>query len=96
MAVPSFADEERSFEELQARIGKTINFLESLPKESFAEAEARTVSFKAGGRELSYAGAAYLLTWAKPNFFFHLTAAYAILRHAGVELGKTDYLSGKA
>lgn len=96
VAVPSFADEEKSFEELQARIARTIDFLAGLQKEQFEGAETRAISLKAGGRELNYKGAAYLETWAKPNFFFHITAAYAILRQAGVELGKTDYLSGKA
>ena len=95
-AVPSYADDEKSFEELQARIAKTIAFLEGLPKEQFEGAETRAVSLKAGGREMNFAGAAYLETWAKPNFYFHLTTAYAILRHAGVELGKPDFLAGGA
>jgi hypothetical protein len=93
--VPSFADEEKSFEDLQGRIARTIDFLTSLKKEQFDGAEARAVSLKAGGREVSFGGgSAYLETWAKPNFFFHLTAAYAILRQAGVELGKPDFLAG--
>ena len=95
-AVPGFPDDEKSFAELQARIARTIDFLQGLRREDFAGAEARAISLKAGGREMSFTGAAYLETWAKPNFFFHLTTAYAILRHAGVELGKPDYLSGKS
>jgi hypothetical protein len=95
-AVPSYADEEKTFEELQARIARTSEFLGSLRKEQFEGAEGRAISLKAGGRELSFLGAPYLETYAKPNFFFHLTMAYAILRHAGVELGKSDFLAGKS
>jgi hypothetical protein len=92
--VPSFPDEEKTFAELQARIAKTAGFLSSLTKEQFEGAETRAISLKAGGREMSFSGEAYLETWAKANFFFHLTTAYAILRHSGVELGKPDFLSG--
>jgi hypothetical protein len=94
IAVPSFADEEKTFAELQARLAKTIEFLRSLTKEQFEGADLRAISFKAGGQEQTFTGAAYLETWAKPNFFFHLTTAYAILRHNGVELGKPDFLAG--
>ncbi len=94
--VPSYADEEKSFDDLQARIARTIAFLQGLRKEQFEGAESRAISLKAGGRELSFVGGAYLETWAKPNFFFHLTTAYAILRHAGVEIGKPDFLAGGA
>jgi hypothetical protein len=94
IAVPSFADEEKSFAELQERIARTVSFLSGLTKEQFEGAATREISFKAGGSERSFLGAAYLETWAKPNFFFHLTTAYNILRHNGVEIGKPDYLSG--
>lgn len=94
VAVPSFPDEEKTFEELQSRISKTIDFLSGLSKEQFAGGETRAISLKAGGRELNFTGAAYLETWAKPNFYFHASTAYAILRHCGVELGKSDYLAG--
>jgi hypothetical protein len=96
MPVPSYADEEKSFDELQARIAKTIDFLKGLDKAQFDGAESRAISLKAGGREMNFGGAAYLETWAKPNFFFHLTTAYAILRQAGVELRKPDFLAGGA
>lgn len=94
IAVPSYPDEEKSFEELQARIDRTIGFLSGLKPEQFDGAETRAISLKAGGRELSFEGVAYLETWAKPNFYFHVTTAYAILRHNGVELGKPDFLAG--
>jgi hypothetical protein len=93
-AVPGYPDEEKTFEELQQRIAKTIAFLEGLDARQFEGSETRQISLKAGGRELSFPGGAYLETWAKPNFFFHVTTAYAILRHAGVELGKSDFLAG--
>lgn len=92
--VPSFPDEEKTFDELQARISKTIDFLSGLSKDQFSDGETRPISLKAGGRDLNFTGAAYLETWAKPNFYFHAATAYAILRHGGVELGKSDYLAG--
>jgi len=92
--VPSYPDEEKTFDELQARIAKTIDFLAGLKKEQFEGAETRDIHIKAGPRELDFKGAAFLETWAKPNFYFHLTTAYAILRHNGVELGKPDFLAG--
>ena len=92
--VPSWADEEKTFDELQARVAKTIEFLASLKPEQFAGAETRDIALKAGGRELNFKGFAYLETYAKPNFYFHLTTAYAILRHNGIELGKPDFLAG--
>ena len=73
---------------------RTIDFLAGLKKDQFDGAETREISLKAGGRELNFKGFAYLETWAKPNFFFHLTTAYAILRHNGIELGKPDFLAG--
>lgn len=94
IAVPSWPDDEKSFEDLQARISKTIAFLSDLKAEQFAGAETRAIALKAGGRELNFEGFAYLETWAKPNFYFHVTTAYAILRHNGIELGKPDFLAG--
>ncbi len=92
--VPGFPDEEKTFDELQQRILRTTGFLGTLDAKLFAGAETRPISLKAGGRDLNFSGGAYLETWAKPNFFFHVTTAYAILRHAGVELGKSDFLAG--
>jgi hypothetical protein len=92
--VPGYPDDEKSFEELQHRITKTIGFLESLDAKQFDGADTRPISLKVGGRDLNFQGDSYLETWAKPNFFFHVTTAYAILRHAGVELGKGDFLAG--
>jgi uncharacterized protein len=94
IAVPSFPDEEKTFAELQARIAKTSDFLSTLSKSQFDGAESRTISFKAGQRDFSLTGAEYLGKWALPNFFFHVTTAYNILRHNGLEIGKPDYLGG--
>jgi len=92
IAVPSFPDEEKTFAELQARIAKTIDFLGTLTKSQFAEAAGRTVSIKVGGNDMSFTGAQYLSGYGLPNFYFHLTTAYNILRHNGLELGKKDYM----
>ena len=90
--VPGFADTETSFPELQERIAKTVAFLEGLPEAGFAGAEQRPITLKLRGAEVTLSGADYLLKRQVPNFFFHLTTAYAILRHNGVPIGKRDYL----
>jgi len=90
--VPSFADEEKTFAELQARLAKTIDFLGTLSKGQFADAATRTVTIKVGGKDTDFAGADYAATYALPNFYFHLATAYNILRHNGLELGKKDYM----
>ena len=92
IAVPSYADEEMTFDELQARLAKTIDFLASLKKEQFAEAATRTVTIKVGGNDMTFSGTEYLMGYALPNFYFHLTTAYNILRHNGLELGKKDFM----
>jgi hypothetical protein len=92
LPVPSFADEEKTFEELQARIAKTVAFLNTLKSEQFADAPKRTITIKVGGQDTNLTGAQYLANYAMPNFYFHLTTAYNILRHNGVELGKKDFM----
>ena len=92
MPVPSFADEEKTFAELQTRIAKTIGFLNTLRAEQFADAAQRTVTIKVGGQDTNLTGAQYLANYAMPNFYFHLTTAYNILRHNGVDLGKKDFM----
>ena len=89
--VPSYEDNETTFAELTARIAKTVSFLQSLTAEQIDGSEERSITLKFGSRELSFLGQAYLLEFVYPNFYFHLTTAYAILRHNGVELGKMDY-----
>ena len=90
--VPSFADDEATLPELRARIAKTIAFLATIPDDAFEGAENRIITVKAGPRELSFAAPQYYNGYAVPNFFFHMTTAYNILRANGVEVGKTDFL----
>ena len=89
---PSFPDTEKTFAELQARIKKTVDFLQSMKPEQIDGSERKRIEFKAGQRELKFTGVNYLLGFALPNFYFHVTTAYAILRHKGVQIGKMDYL----
>jgi hypothetical protein len=89
---PSFADTETSLADLKARITKTIDYVQSFSPEAFDGAEDRTINFKAGTMELSFSGRDYAFKWVFPNFYFHATTAYDILRHCGVEVGKRDFL----
>lgn len=91
---PSFADAESTLAELKERIAKTIAFITTIPDEAFADAESRTIMVKAGPRELTFSAPQYYGSYAIPNFFFHMTTAYAILRANGVEVGKGDFLGG--
>jgi hypothetical protein len=90
--VPSYADTETSFDELQARITKTIEFIKGLKPAQFDGAESRNVKLKIGPQEMTFPGATYLFHFAYPNFFFHATTAYDILRHNGVDVGKRDFI----
>jgi hypothetical protein len=92
---PAFADDERDFAALDGRVRRAIAYLESLEPARFEGSEGRTVSWTSRGTRISVDGRAYLLNHAMPKFFFHLTTAYAILRHEGVALRKGDFM-GKA
>jgi hypothetical protein len=89
---PVYEDNETTFEELQARIAKTIGFLKSIKPAQIDGSEDRTVTLRIGPNDRSFKGQPYLLGFALPNFYFHVTTAYSILRHSGVELGKTDFI----
>lgn len=89
---PAFEDNETTFEALHARIARTIAYLESIDRSNFDDAASRKVAFPVRGNEVLFDGDAYLLHFAMPNFFFHVATAYDILRNAGVEIGKLDYL----
>jgi hypothetical protein len=89
---PPMADEEVSFADLQARVAKTIAFLESVDPAAFDGADTREVTLKAGPFEAKMSGEDCLLGFVLPNFYFHLTTAYGILRNQGVAVGKLDYL----
>jgi len=94
--IPKFEDNEKTFPELQARLDKTIAFLDTLTEAQFAGAEDRDIVLQQRSGTLEFKGATYLLQFANPNVYFHVTTAYALLRHGGVEIGKKDYLKGGA
>ena len=90
VAAPKMEDNEASFEELQARVAATIDYLLSVPAPAFDT--DREITLKFGQLQAKFDSARYLTEFALPNFFFHVTTAYAILRNQGVTLGKLDYL----
>jgi hypothetical protein len=90
---PAMADTEASFAELRQRCQRTVDFVQSVPAAAFEKAEEREVIMKfPGGTGYRWTGREYLTGFALPNFFFHVTTAYALLRANGVPLGKPDYL----
>ncbi|MEK6426182.1 MAG: DUF1993 domain-containing protein [Burkholderia gladioli] len=90
--VPSFPDTEQSFDELRERIAKTVAFAESVDAAQLADAATRVVTLPMRGGSVEFTGLSYVSTFVLPNFYFHVTTAYDILRHNGVPLGKMDYL----
>jgi len=90
--VPKHEDTEQTFAELKARIAKTIEFVQSIKPEQIDRSEDRDITLKLGGKEIAFKGMQFLLGNALPNFYFHVTTTYNILRHNGVEIGKRDYL----
>ena len=91
--IPSFADTEQTFEELHARITKTLEFLKTITPEQVNGSEERdVVVYQGRPYEMRFKGQTYLIHYGLPNFLFHVTTAYAILRHNGVEIGKDDYI----
>ena len=92
LVAPSFADAEASIEELRQRIRATVAHLQSVPAEGFEGSETRMITYGPSSSPTTLPGAEYLLGFALPNFYFHVTTAYDILRHLGVPIGKRDYL----
>lgn len=90
----AMADDETTFEQLQARIAATIAFLEAAPREAIDGQEEREVVLQTPSGSFPFKGRAFALGFVLPNVFFHVTTAYAILRHKGAPLGKFDYLGG--
>jgi hypothetical protein len=91
--VPKWDDTETTLDDLRTRIRRTIDYVAGFTPAALEGSEAREVRVPVRqGDPLVFAGEAYLEQWALPNFFFHATTLYALLRHAGVELGKADYL----
>jgi uncharacterized protein len=91
---PRFEDTETTVAELRTRIARTIDYLKSLPASALEGAETRDIKVPAGDRTLEFKGLDFLQRWAIPNVYFHVTTAYNILRHNGVDLGKRDFING--
>jgi hypothetical protein len=89
---PKHEDSEKTLPELKARIAKTLDFIGTVSEEQFAGADAREIVLKFPNLTLKFNGLDYVTKFAVPNFYFHVTMAYAIMRKNGVELGKGDYL----
>jgi len=91
--VPAYEDNEQSFADLQSRIKKTLEFIGSIDQSQLAGAEEREIVLRPGTpKEKKFTGSSYLLSYGLPQFFFHVTTAYAILRHNGIEIGKGDFM----
>jgi len=90
--IPVFDNSEKTLAELKQRIAKTIAFIASVPAAQIDGSEDKAIVTRRGDKETHYTGMQFLLGHAIPNFYFHVSAAYNILRHNGVEIGKADYL----
>jgi hypothetical protein len=89
---PKYEDTESTLDQLKTRIAKTIAFVQSVPQSEIDGSEAKEITITPGGQPRTLSGERYLLHNALPNFFFHVTTAYDILRHKGVNIGQRDYL----
>ncbi len=89
---PKYDDTETTFPELKARIAKTIAFLNTFRPEQIDRTEEKDIILTLGPKTLTFKGLPYLLHFVLPNFYFHITTVYAILRHGGVEIGKMDFV----
>lgn len=92
--VPKYEDTETTIAELQARLAKTIAFLDSLTPAQIDGSEDKDIVVQVRDLKLDFKGQDYLMQWVLPNFYFHVTTAYNILRHNGIEIGKKDFLGG--
>jgi hypothetical protein len=91
---PKFEDNEKTIAELKARIEKTLEFVHSVDRKAIDASAGRAITFPLGPKQGEMTGADYLNHFVLPNFYFHAAAAYMILRHNGVELGKQDFMAG--
>ncbi len=92
---PKWADDEANFADLHARVAKTIAHLKSFKPAQFDGAETRAIELKFPNATFNFTGKDYFLKFVVPNFYFHYTTAYAILRHNGVQIGKADFIGGR-
>lgn len=90
--LPKFEDTEKSFDELRQRIDKALAFIKTITPQQLEGAESRTVKLGFSSGTVEYTGLQYLTGFALPNFYFHATTAYDILRHNGLEIGKRDFM----
>ena len=90
--VPTWEDNEKTIPELKARIAKTIAYVETFKPGQIDGSEDREISLKVGGNPMTFKGQQYLLHFGTPNFYFHTTSAYSILRANGIDLGKRDFM----
>ncbi len=90
--IPKHEDTEKTFQELKARIAKTIEVIKSVKPAQIDGAEEKEIVLRLGERDVTFKGMQYLLGFAYPNLYFHITTAYNILRHNGVEIGKRDFM----
>jgi uncharacterized protein len=93
--VPKYEDSEKTFADLQARCKKTQDFIKALAPEQFDGSEKRIVTIAIRGNNTEFVGLPYLTAYAFPHFYFHVTTAYNVLRHAGVPVGKTDFIGAQ-
>ena len=93
--LPSWADDETTFSELHQRVGKAIDFLSGFEPSDFEGGEDRAVELKLPSRTLHFTGREYIGRFVLPNFYFHMSTAYTILRHHGVVIGKKDFLGAE-
>jgi hypothetical protein len=91
---PKFEDTEKSFDDLQARIQKTLDYVKTFKPAQIDGTEGKEIVLTFGTQKFPFNGQTYLIQFALPNFYFHTTMAYAILRHNGVEIGKRDFMGG--
>lgn len=89
---PKHEDKADTFADLQSRIDQTIDFIGEIPETAFMGAEHKEIHLKIAGHDMAFPAALYLYSFALPNFYFHMTTAYNILRHNGVDLGKADFI----
>jgi len=93
--VPKYDDGEKSFDDLKARIAKTIAFVNGIKPEQVANSAGRDITLPIGGNPVTFKGEWYAKHFVLPNLYFHVTTAYTIHRHKGVELGKRDFIGGR-
>ncbi len=94
-AVPSWADEETTIDDMHERLAKAIDYLAHFKPADFEGGEERPIELKLGPNTVNFTGASYIANFVLPNFYFHMTTAYNILRHNGVVIGKRDYLGAE-